>query len=594
MAARGILDDLQAGQDYVSGLFDQRARLQAGRAYAGGDYAGASGLLASRGDLESAERLSQRGARTNVLSAVDNKDFGAARAAAAGAGNTELYGAATGAQNDDAAQKTEWLTHAADALKQLPAEARHKAFSDYIAPTIKMMGADDAMLSAIDATHLTDESLDAFKASLGGKSGKRIEKVGDSLVEVGTDGTAREIFKAPAGSKVVGNSLVTDDGRVLYTAPEIRSVGEGQSLVEIPGGGPASAGGADSPRGLRNNNPGNIEDGAFAKSQPGYKGSDGRFAIFDTAEAGQGAQAALLQSYGSKGINTISAAVSRWAPKTDGNDPVAYAGYVAQKLGVSPDTQIDLTNPKNARAVAKVMADYENGGQSPSQGGAARVVATGQPKRENAPAGYRYRPDNTMEPIPGGPADPTIIQANKAGGNRKGEADLRKEFNARAEVKEYKAVQGAYNQIKAVGSAKPTAPGDMSLVFSYMKMLDPGSVVREGEFASAQNAAGIPDRVINAYNKARDGQLLNPKQRNLFIQTADTIAKAQKTRYDQVANEYRGYAQDYDLSPDRIVTDGAAASPKPALRTPPKVGEVKNGYRYKGGNPSQPSSWVKQ
>jgi hypothetical protein len=35
-----------------------------------------------------------------------------------------------------------------------------------------------------------------------------------------------------------------------------------------------------------------------------------------------------------------------------------------------------------------------------------------------------------------------------------------------------------------------------------MKMLDPTSVVREGEFATAQNAASIPIKIVNMYNKA--------------------------------------------------------------------------------------------
>ena len=38
----------------------------------------------------------------------------------------------------------------------------------------------------------------------------------------------------------------------------------------------------------------------------------------------------------------------------------------------------------------------------------------------------------------------------------------------------------------------PDAAGDMALIFSYMKMLDPNSTVREGEYATAQDAGSIP------------------------------------------------------------------------------------------------------
>lgn len=605
----GILDRVTAGQNYVSGLFDQRAQLQAGRAYAGGDYAGAAGLLASRGDLESAERVSQRGARTDTLKAVDSRDFKAARASAAGSGSTALYDTATTAQDDDAKQKAEWLTHAADALKQIPAEGRQKAFADYIAPTIKMMGADDAMLGAIDATQLTDEALDAFKASLGGKSGKRIEKVGDSLVEVGTDGTAREIFKAPPGSKVVGNALVTDDGRVLYSAPELRTVGEGQSIVEIGGPAPSGApvtGGV--PRGLRNNNPGNIEDGEFAKSQPGYKGSDGRFAIFDSAEAGQGAQAALLQSYGSRGINTISAAVNRWAPKSDGNDPSAYAAYVAQKLGVTPDTQIDLTNPKNARAVAQVMAEFENGPQSASSGvapagGGARVVATGPAKRDNGP-------EWVSETVNGMP-----VLVNKTTGDRKADpanlvekpsklgADAIARFSlmvpsAVTAVRTMKRLEdGGYSLNKDAGAARiaqTMGPGGIiggtaralagqdyqdynqaSKAFesSILPILS-GAAVSESEAERLVTAAlpQIGDTKATARTKAQSRQNM--------VKAAELLLRGASTK--DIANL---------LIPANLISPESKA--RPASRPPPKVGEIKNGYRFKGGDPALPASWVK-
>jgi hypothetical protein len=539
---------------------------------------------------------------------VDKKDFGAARGVAAGAGNTALYGAAAGAEDDEAAQKTQWLTQATDALKQLPAEARQKAFSDYIAPTIKMMGADDAMLSAIDATQLTDEALDAFKASLGGKSGKRIEKIGDSLVEIGSDGSAREIYKAPAGSKVVGNSLVTDDGRVLYTAPEIRSVGEGQSLVEIGGsGGAPQAGGSQDPRGLRNNNPGNIEDGAFAKSQPGYKGSDGRFAIFDSAEAGQGAQAALLQSYGSRGINTISAAVNRWAPKSDGNDSTAYADYVAKRLGVSADTPIDLTNPKNARALATVMAEFENGPQSKSSGvapaaGGARVIATGPAKRSTGP-------EWVSETINGTP-----VLVNKTTGDRKADptnpVEKPSKLGADAIARFSLMVPSA---VTAVRTMKRLEDGGYSLnkdaaAARVAQTMGPGGIIG----GTARALAGQDYQDYNQAAKAFESSILpilsgaavSESEAERLVtaalpQIGDTKATA-KTKAQSRQNMVKAAelllrgASTKDIANLLIPADLIAGATPSAAKPAPRVGEIKNGYRYAGGDPAQRSSWVKQ
>jgi len=110
------------------------------------------------------------------------------------------------------------------------------------------------------------------------------------------------------------------------TDPTVRALlGQGFNPQVPQQGAPASASGqpaqqpmSGAPRGIRNNNPGNIEDGPFAKSMPGYAGTDGRFAIFQNPQAGQQAMDRLLTSYGNRGINTPQAIAARWAPSGDG------------------------------------------------------------------------------------------------------------------------------------------------------------------------------------------------------------------------------------------------------------------------------------
>jgi len=121
------------------------------------------------------------------------------------------------------------------------------------------------------------------------------------------------------------------------------------------------------PRGIRNNNPGNIEDGPFARSIPGYAGSDGRFAKFETPEGGQAAMDRLLESYGRRGLNTPASIIGRWAPANDGNPVNNYSRYVAEGVGVDPTAQLDLSDPNVRRAVAERIAQFENGQRVPAQ-----------------------------------------------------------------------------------------------------------------------------------------------------------------------------------------------------------------------------------
>jgi len=115
--------------------------------------------------------------------------------------------------------------------------------------------------------------------------------------------------------------------------------------------------------------------------------------------------------------------------------------------------------------------------------------------------------------------------------------------------KEYIDVLNAYRRVEA---SEDTAAGDIALIFNYMKMLDPGSVVREGEFATAQNATGIPNRIKNIYNKAIKGERLNPEQRKEFRDQSHSMYKAAKKTLDEYKAGLRPMINEYGLNEDNI------------------------------------------
>lgn len=115
------------------------------------------------------------------------------------------------------------------------------------------------------------------------------------------------------------------------------------------------------PRGVRNNNFGNIEDGPFAQGLPGYRGSDGRFAVFETPQHGMDAMDRLLASYGRRGLNTVDGIINRWAPPSDGNPVSEYAKSVAAKTGFVPGQAVDMSDPATRQKIAEAMAEFETG-----------------------------------------------------------------------------------------------------------------------------------------------------------------------------------------------------------------------------------------
>jgi len=134
--------------------------------------------------------------------------------------------------------------------------------------------------------------------------------------------------------------------------------------------------------------------------------------------------------------------------------------------------------------------------------------------------------------------------------------DYRQQFLGMPEVRDFREVANSARQIIALSEGARTeederAMSDMALVFSFMKALDPGSTVREGEYASARNAAGIPDRIRTAYNNLISGEGLSPTQRAEMSRVARTLYNQRLTGYNEMANIYGGLITDAGGDPAR-------------------------------------------
>lgn len=132
------------------------------------------------------------------------------------------------------------------------------------------------------------------------------------------------------------------------------------------------------------------------------------------------------------------------------------------------------------------------------------------------------------------------------------ENKLRNEWLKNPQTKTAQEVSASVGKVRE--SAKdPSAAGDIALIFNYMKLLDPGSVVREGEFATAQNAAGVPDRVRNFYNQLATGERLNPAQRSDFTNRAEQLYNVHVQRQQAFNKEFEDLAKRQGLNPANVV-----------------------------------------
>ncbi|OAK66066.1 hypothetical protein A3K87_09885 [Variovorax paradoxus] len=172
-----------------------------------------------------------------------------------------------------------------------------------------------------------------------------------------------------SASSRVATGKVTEAGSAPTAAP---AVGVDSAGAESPAG---AGRGFIQPRGIRNNNPGNLnyagQAGATKEGGPG-----GRFATFETPELGITAMAKNLMAYQDKyAINTVSKIVSRWAPASDGNNVAAYVAAVSKQTGFKPDESLDLKDPKVLAPLISAITKHENGQNPYSPETIAKAIA---------------------------------------------------------------------------------------------------------------------------------------------------------------------------------------------------------------------------
>lgn len=234
------------------------------------------------------------------------------------------------------------LARAAQHLLSLPEDQRSAEFQRLAPVLMRDGGVTRQQLTGFE---LTPENLHFVVAQA-----RDIEKLAEE---------ARPQFRnVSAGDVLIDTNRIQPGGSardaVVYESPFVRDA-QGNVYERDTGG---------EVRGARNNNPGNIEDGPFARAQPGYQGSDGRFAIFETPEQGVRAQESLLRNRYLQRPTTVREVIERYSPRRsrggDNTDEQVdnYIRYVENRLGIQPGATIDAARGAELGAA---MREFETG-----------------------------------------------------------------------------------------------------------------------------------------------------------------------------------------------------------------------------------------
>lgn len=248
---------------------------------------------------------------------------------------------------------------------------------DELKESVKGIGREIAHLLNIDLNNWSLKGDVADLTKQFGEFGKMLSMIADLLNAI-KDGNWKKAYS-------IGQALLTQGRDQPGALPAVSQSANDSAdwIKQNLGFDPRSVGrwilGDDAPRGIRNNNPGNIEfrgqKGASLEKQ------GGRFAQFGTAYDGLVALSRQLMRYfegktTGKPLQTLTDIISTWAPGSE-NNTSAYIAQMSKRMGVSPDAILNLKDPQVMSSLMNGIIHHENG-RNPYPRELVRMAAGGR------------------------------------------------------------------------------------------------------------------------------------------------------------------------------------------------------------------------
>lgn len=172
----------------------------------------------------------------------------------------------------------------------------------------------------------------------------------------------------------------------------------------------------------------------------------------------------------------------------------------------------------------------------------------------------------------------TVVNMNEGQKGFENEMKLGGAFRGEPIYKDFNDMKSAYGQVIAALDAG-TPIGDVAGATKIMKLMDPGSVVRESELGIAMAAAGRMDRLQNYFNNLMTGQKLTPTQRQDFKTLSNELYAVAGQAYNQKRGEYQAFGNAYKF-PNLNTALGAPANVPSIMRQPVVPGAGATGLTW--------------
>lgn len=202
-----------------------------------------------------------------------------------------------------------------------------------------------------------------------------------------------------------------------------------------------------------------------------------------------------------------------------------------------------------------------------------------------------YKPDigqppesSTIPPVPPG-VDPKVWRetfsksaaANAAPGSFDDTAKMRHEFTQLPSYKNMAQAAPIY-QAMYEAAGRDTKAADLNIVYGLGKIMDPTSVVREGELQMANAAQGIQERLNGLIAQINSKGALTPEGRQALMAEAYGRLTSYQQQFDQDAGRYRGITERNRINAADVIPDFGEFKP---WTMPAKAGA--DGWIERGG-----------
>ena len=294
-------------------------------------------------------------------------------------------------------------------------------------------------------------------------------------------------------------------------------------------------------------------------------------AEWTTADASKRQMIKTLTGYGYTDI-AEGLASGALDPKTAWNEMFRRHATEAQEAKVAIRNKANaafITNPELRAAVEAGALDFAE---------AYKLQQGGEQSLMNVGDGTIYNP-NTGEWMTnpnGAAAAPDIKELFGF------EKDLWAQYSNSDPVKTYEAVKGGFERVRE-SAGQQSGAGDMGLIYGYMRMLDPGSVVRESEFAMAAQAGSFGEQVQGLVTKLLNGERLPESVRKQFLENAEKLYAASADNLTDINTQFTDRAGGYGVDPQRFIRQPEAFAPygqPTAVSTKAQYDSLPSGTQY--------------